>query len=446
MEARPQIPITTHPARDRSAAFFALAITFLVFAVMGISGAMATTLVPAVRAIFGLSLSSAIAVQWIALVVIGFASLPLARLLQWRGAAQATIFGLTLVTLGCLAVAIAVLPNQQLGPQYATLLCSLAVVALGNTTLQVAANLLAVELGDRSKGPARLTLAQGFNSLGVLIGVHIGASYMLGAGCGASNACHREIAIGTAQVYLFSATVSFVVLMFAIFGRRLLAIPIAVAPADPKANVRRSLFRSGWALAGAGAIALYVGAEGAIGSILISFLQQPAVLDLPVSAAGALVANVYWGGALLGRFAGGWLLSGRLAPRILAGTAAFAAIACFVALSCSGQLAGWAALSIGLLNAIMFPVIFSITLERAAAPPAAVSGLLSMSIGGGALISVAVGWVGDRFGISAAFAVPMCAYLYVLVFAVLAVILPGSSPPPQESRTTSSVGKRSDLT
>jgi len=170
-------PATGHPAPR-----VAMAFAILVFVAMGISGAMATTLVPAVRALFGLSLSAAIAVQWIALVVSGIASLPLASVLHRQGAARLTFAGLALVTLGCGAVGLAML---QTGPQpavrYGMLLGALAVVALGNTALQVAVNLLVVELGTPENAPARLTMAQAFNSLGVLAGVHLGAGFMLGA-------------------------------------------------------------------------------------------------------------------------------------------------------------------------------------------------------------------------------------------------------------------------
>ncbi|NWP28997.1 sugar MFS transporter, partial [Escherichia coli] len=84
--------------------------------------------------------------------------------------------------------------------------------------------------------------------------------------------------------------------------------------------------RSRWALLGALGIALYVGAEVTIGSTLILYLSQAETLGLPLDMAGAWVANLYWGGALVGRFAGSWLLRFAPAPRLLllAGLAAAA--------------------------------------------------------------------------------------------------------------------------
>lgn len=405
----------------------ALTVAFLVFGVMGLTGAMATTLVPAVRLIFELNLSAAIAVQWIALLVSGLCSLPVARLLHRRGAAQTTLAGLALLSLGCLAVVFAVLSAGKMGSGYGLLLGALALVALGNTVLQVAANVMVTQLGERTGRSSRLTLAQGFNSVGVLLGVNIGASVMLGASNRAGADVQSAFVAGTALVYLLCGAVSLVVLVLAIYSRRTIETRVktlAAEAVDGEVQPSHSVFRSRWALAGAGVIALYVGAEGSVGSILIGFLHQESVFDLPLADAGRYVANFFWGGALAGRFIGGWLLAGRSAPSYLAGAAAFAAVASFIAMTSSGSLAGTAALAIGLLNAIMFPVIFSITLERASATPAAVSGLLSTAIGAGALISIAVGWAGDHFGISHAFAVPMLAYLLIAIFGILAELLP----------------------
>ena len=75
---------------------------------------------------------------------------------------------------------------------------------------------------------------------------------------------------------------------------------------------------SRWAVFGAVAIGLYVGAEVSIGSIMINFLNQPDVLDMPLEEAGNHLANFYWGGALAGRLLGTLLLVRIRATRLLA--------------------------------------------------------------------------------------------------------------------------------
>jgi FHS family L-fucose permease-like MFS transporter len=187
--------------------------------------------------------------------------------------------------------------------------------------------------------------------------------------------------------------------------------------------VRAGMFeamRSRWALFGAIAIGLYVGAEVSIGSIMINFLNQREVLDLPFEVAGGYLANFYWGGALCGRIVGTLLLTRVPAARLLAGCGIIAAALCLTVLAGHGPLIGYAALAIGFFNSIMFPTIFTITLERSGVSQSATSGLLCVAIFGGALLPMAVGVIADRFGLSTAFAVPLLGYGFIALFALAA--------------------------
>jgi FHS family L-fucose permease-like MFS transporter len=177
--------------------------------------------------------------------------------------------------------------------------------------------------------------------------------------------------------------------------------------------------RSGWAVLGAAAIFLYVGAEVSIGSTLTNFLHRPDVFDATLEQAGKMV-SLYWGGAMIGRFIGSALLIRVRASLLLGGAAAVAAILCLTVSQAPGEFAGWAALSIGLFNSIMFPVIFTLTLERSTASGAATSGLLCMAIVGGAVLPPLVGHIADVAGLRAAYWVPLIAYACVSAFGVAA--------------------------
>lgn len=411
-----------------------LAVSFGAFFIMGLAGAMATTLVPVVPMVFGLGLSAAMVVQWIALVVSGFSSLVLAQRLQQSGPRAVMLSGLSLVVLGCLVVAMALRPPGGAQASFGALVAALALVALGIAALQVAANVCAVQAGSTRNAAARLSAAQAFNSIGVLAGVSLGAALALGSE-------PRAIAAGAGQAYLLAGAVSVMVLAGAALVRRNSWGSPATASRAP---IRQAL-RSRRALAGATAIALYVGAEGTIGSLLIPYLNQPATVGLSLAAAGQIAAWVFWGGALAGRALGSALLLRVPAARAL-GIAAMLALLCLIAvLALSGPLPGYALLATGLCNSIMFPAIFALTLEHADAPPAAVSGLLSTAIAGGALMSVAAGYLAEHQGLAQAFAVPAFAYAVIAGFAVWTGRL-ATAAPPQDSRTTSSIGSRSDFT
>jgi FHS family L-fucose permease-like MFS transporter len=83
-----------------------------------------------------------------------------------------------------------------------------------------------------------------------------------------------------------------------------------------------------------------------------------------------------------------------------------------------GPVAGYAALAIGFFNSIMFPTIFTLTLERSGVSQSSTSGLLCVAIFGGAVLPMAVGQIADRFGLGASFAVPLIAYVVIAFFAL----------------------------
>jgi FHS family L-fucose permease-like MFS transporter len=208
-----------------------------------------------------------------------------------------------------------------------------------------------------------------------------------------------------------------VILLLAIFlwqVRRLLQVPHEL---DDAAVSPFAAFTSRWAIFGAVAIFLYVGAEVSIGSMMINFLHQPAILQVSFENAGRLL-SLYWGGAMVGRALGSVLLIRAPASRVLAVAAGIALLLCVIVTQTGGAVAGVAALAIGFFNSIMFPTIFTLTLERSEAPTAATSGLLCMAIVGGAILPVATGFAADRIGLSLAFVVPLVAYAFIALFAL----------------------------
>jgi FHS family L-fucose permease-like MFS transporter len=177
--------------------------------------------------------------------------------------------------------------------------------------------------------------------------------------------------------------------------------------------------RSGWALLGALAIFLYVGAEVSIGSLLALFLAEDRVFGIPLQQAAELV-SFYWMGAMIGRFAGSALLTRFKAAPLLAVAAAMAAVLCLVAFVSVGPIAGYAAIAVGLFNSIMFPTIFTLTLERSTASHASTSGLLCVAIVGGAFLPQLYGHLADVAGRNFAYIVPALAYAVIVLFALAA--------------------------
>jgi FHS family L-fucose permease-like MFS transporter len=121
----------------------------------------------------------------------------------------------------------------------------------------------------------------------------------------------------------------------------------------------------------------------------------------------------------------------RVSPaKLLAACGLTATVLCVTVVLGSGPVSGYAALAIGLFNSIMFPTIFSITLERSGVAQSSTSGLLCVAISGGAILPLAVGAIADRFGLSWSFVVPLAAYAVIALFALAARKPPFVSPAP----------------
>jgi len=93
---------------------------------------------------------------------------------------------------------------------------------------------------------------------------------------------------------------------------------------------------------------------------------------------------------------------------------------CLYVAAAGGVSAGFVALGIGLFNSIMFPLIFSLTLERSTAGDEATSGFLCTAIIGGAAIPPLVGLVSGHSSYTTAFAVPAICYAILCGFALAA--------------------------
>jgi len=398
-------------------------------------------LVAAVKGIFSLSDLQAQLGASAFFISYGVVSLPAAVLVARHRAVPSILVALAMMIVGCVLMLIAA--NLAV---YLVLLLGLFVMASGITVLQVAANPLAAALGDPRYSHFRLTLAQAFNSVGTFLGPYIGATLFLKgldvkAGTAVSEIARVKALIGIDRAYFWIAGLIAVLLVFFFVVRRTVnaAAPQSVNDSVGMLALFREAAASRWAMLGATAIFLYVGAEVAIGTQLAfvlssdavwgltdapemvgpiaRFMQLDATPGVSLEEAGKAV-SLYWGGAMIGRLAGVALLARVDAARLLAIFTAVAATMCGYVGLFGGVSGGFVALSIGLFNSIMFPTIFTLTLERSTARQEATSGLLCTAIVGGAFIPPLTGLVSGSIGYTAAFVVPMACYSLLCIFAL----------------------------
>lgn len=170
---------------------------------------------------------------------------------------------------------------------------------------------------------------------------------------------------------------------------------------------------------GAACIFLYVGAEVAIGSLIVNYLVQRDVFAISAVAASAYV-GFYWGGAMLGRFIGTVVLRLVSPGLVLAAVAAGSVTLILITANTTGQIAGWSLLAIGLMNAIMFPTIFSLASEGLGKRAAEGSGVIAMAIVGGAIIPPLTGLIVDASGLRFALILPAACYAIIAAYGVYA--------------------------
>jgi len=418
-----------------------LAVTTLFFA-WGFITSLIDPLVAAVKGIFTLTNLQAQLSASAFFIAYGLVSFPAAVLIGRMQSVRAILLALAMMVCGCLVMLVAA--NLAI---YALVLLGLFILASGITILQVAANPLAAALGRPERSHFRLTLAQTFNSLGTFIGPFIGAVLFLDGvevidGVAITPEIRDAALGGIDRAYFWICGLLLALFAFFFVSRKTVAR--AAPPAPPAAGLGAMIaeaLSSRWAILGGAAIFLYVGAEVAIGTQMALFLNSPGVWagsdaafaipmlgtamgsdgvpGVSLQEAGKAVA-FYWGGAMVGRAIGAVLLARFNAALLLALFTAVAALMCLFVAMVGGVPAGFVALSIGLFNSIMFPVIFTLTLERSSARAEATSGLLCTAIVGGAFLPPLAGAISDQAGYFAAFLLPAACYLVLCGFAIAA--------------------------
>jgi FHS family L-fucose permease-like MFS transporter len=415
-------PAMADPHRSRRAIGAFASVTTLFFA-WGFITSLIDPLVAAVKGIFSLSDLQAQLSASAFFIAYGVMSFPAAVLLARRKAVPTILIAITMMVAGCLLMLLAA--NIAI---YGVVLFGLFVLASGITVLQVAANPLAAALGRPEGSHFRLTFSQSFNSFGTFIGPYLGAVLFLkGVEVNTGEALSLEVrASALAGIDAAFFWIAGLIVMLALFIWSTRGLINAAAPPPPTETARRGILAtigeavsSRWALLGGAAIFLYVGAEVAIGTQMALFLNSDDVLGVALEDAGKMV-SLYWGGAMVGRLVGSALLTRVPAGALLAVFTAVACALCLYVFAIGGVSAGYAALSIGLFNSIMFPVIFTLTLERTTASEEATSGFLCFSIVGGAAIPPLVGFVSDLSSYVTAFIVPAVCYAILCAFALAA--------------------------
>ncbi len=410
------------------------------FFIWGFITVLVDALIPHLKALFELTYFQAGLAQFAFFTAYFVVSIPGGVLISRIGYKRGVVFGLLTMGAGCLLF----YPAAALR-SFEVFLLALFVLAAGITTLQVAANPYVAALGPPRTASSRLNLAQAFNSLGTTLSPLFSAAFILSTTVlgaqqiGALTAPERQAyyAQEASAVQLPFVAIA-VVLMLLALAFSMFNLPKILEGDGAQHGSYRRAFRHRRLMLGAIGIFVYVGAEVAIGSYMVNYLeslelgaliQQSEVmrgLANLVSGGAADTANVkqiagaflafYWGGAMIGRFVGSALLQVVQPRKLLTLYAAIAVALLALTIVSSGLVAVWSVLAIGLFNSVMFPTIFTLAIDGLGDNTAQGSGILCTAIVGGAIIPPLYGALADGASLQLAFLLPMACYAYIIFY------------------------------
>lgn len=382
----------------------ALALLTSLFFMWGFITCLNDILIPHLKGLFSLNYTQTMLVQFIFFGAYAIMSVPSGMVVSRIGYQRGIVVGLSVTGVGALLF----LPAAAM-VSYPVFLGAFFVLASGITLLQVAANPFVAILGKPETASSRLNLTQAFNSLGTTIAPLFGSMMIL------------ENTFETAAQEAAAVRMPYILIAFTLFAIALVfafvKLPKIEAPGTDNTQTGGSAWQYRHLVLGAVGIFLYVGSEVSIGSFLVNFFSLPDVAGLTEATAGKYVA-FYWGGAMIGRFLGSVIQTYINPARWLTINVAAAIVMVVATMMLPGSLAMWTIISVGLFNSIMFPTIFTLSIDGLGRHTGQGSGILCMAIVGGAILPLAMGMIADASSIRTGFVVPLLGYAYILYYAL----------------------------
>jgi len=159
-------------------------------------------------------------------------------------------------------------------------------------------------------------------------------------------------------------------------------------------------------------IFMLVGCDVGMNSNIANFLQNQFGLTLERASLGI---SLYFTALMIGRFSGAVILNWISARRFLLLTAIVALVSLVSMLMVKSVLVVQIAIfMVGLGSANLFPLIFSIAIEKMPDRSNEVSGLMIMAVSGGAFLPPIMGLVSTNVGVKASFLVLVLAMIYLV--------------------------------
>ncbi len=369
---------------------------YLAFLCMGF-GDVVGPLTSQVQNEYSLSNFSAGLVTFMGLIMFGLLSIPMGIFQDRKGKKMVLLLGLVAAFVGLL------LPILSNFSSFIVLLGALLMLGTGATLLQVAGNPIMRDVSPDGKYSRNLSFGQFVKAIGSLSGALIPLI--------AVNYLGKDWKI----LFPIYAVIILVTLLYI----KVTPIKEQKDPDSQPASLSSclKLLSNPYVLLMVLGIFLYVGAEVSISAKLPNFLEHKFNLD--IQKLGLFGTLFFFICLMTGRFLGGVILNW-LSPRkflIISALISLAGIA--LLFPSSNTIIGFVAIAIiGLGFANIFPLIFSITVDRMPERSNEISGLMVTAIIGGAFVPLLFGVTADAFSLMAGFLVPALCIAYILIISL----------------------------
>jgi len=355
---------------------------------------------------------------------------------------------------------------------FTLMISGLFIVGLGFSLQQIAANPLAIVMGDPKTGAQRLTMAGGVNNFGTTIGPLL-----------VSFAIFGSVSSGTTEASIESVKIPYLILGLAFL---LVAVFIKFSSVPNKIDLeevareeavegdklihKKSAFHYPQLIMGMIAIFIYVGVEVSTASNLPAYLEQ--YLSVPTEKVAPYI-SLYWASLMIGRWTGAvgafdvnagtkkmlsffmpylafgvFLLVNTIANHDVSAFYIYAVViavmivcdimskgnpvrmllifssagiaALVVGMMSSGIVSAYAFISVGLFCSTLWPCIFTIAVAGLGKHTNQGSSLLIMMIMGGGIVSWLQGVLADKIGIHYSYIVGVLCFAYLVFYALRA--------------------------
>lgn len=404
MATRSTPPAATASTPNYTGPFITVAILFGIF---GFLTSLNNVLVKKLEDIFQLSHGPAMlatAAWFFAYLVF---SVPAAKVIEAVGYKRTMVISLFVMAGGALLF----LPAANM-VSFPMTLFAIFVLATGVCGLQTSANPYVSILGPEHSAPARLTLAQAFNSIGSLAAPWVAGVFIL------SSTSQPLDAAATAHMLQAPYIAIAVALLLLSFAVMMLHLPAITATRDFRpgdATSGRSIWTYSHTVLGMVGIFFYVGLEIALAAITIQFCLAQGMTKVETAS---LMVSLFYLGMMIGRLAGSAIMVWIKAEKLLVLLGALGVLLLLMAMFTHGTVAIACLVLTGIANSVMYPNIFALGIAELGPLTSKGSGVITIGNVGGAVLPPLFGALADKIGIQYAFIIPIVGYLFVVYYGI----------------------------